>query len=73
MTAAKFLSALALAALTACADTEPQYLLEPAPSKLRVNSVVRTVITFVSVVSSTVPITLPAHMGRLNVFSLTTS
>ncbi|MDD9742208.1 ABC-type transport auxiliary lipoprotein family protein [Marinovum sp. SP66] len=44
MTAAKFLSALALAALTACADTEPQYLLEPAPSKLRVNSVVRTVL-----------------------------
>lgn len=44
MTAAKLLSALALAALAACADTEPQYLLEPLPSKLRVNAVVRTVL-----------------------------
>ncbi len=44
MIPAKFLSAVALATLTACGAAEPQFLIEPAPSTLRVNSVVKTVL-----------------------------
>lgn len=44
MTPAKLLSAVALATLTACGTADPQFLIEPAPSTLRVNAVVKTVL-----------------------------